>query len=101
MKIKSMMIAVLAICMGVFFTACSDDKNENKGGEDEVQSALVCVEQIIDGCMDIANEVGNAKIGDPYDLYQHGQQLGPAAVRRNIVPLRHDILLGSFGSGLL
>ena len=28
MKIKSMMIAVLAICMGVFFTACSDDKNE-------------------------------------------------------------------------
>ena len=28
MKIKSMMIAMLAICMGVFFTACSDDKNE-------------------------------------------------------------------------
>lgn len=55
------------------FVACSDDNNEKKGEEDEVQSALVCVEQIIDGCMDIANEVGNAKIGDPYDLYHHGQ----------------------------
>lgn len=55
------------------FVACSDDDNEKKGEEDEVQSALVCVEQIIDGCMDIANEVGNAKIGDPYDLYHHGQ----------------------------
>lgn len=55
------------------FVACSDDDNEKEGGEDEVQSALVCVEQIIDGCMDIANEVGNAKIGDPYDLYHHGQ----------------------------
>ena len=55
------------------FVACSDDNNEKEGEEDEVQSALVCVEQIIDGCMDIANEVGNAKIGDPYDLYHHGQ----------------------------
>ena len=55
------------------FVACSDDDNEKEGEEDEVQSALVCVEQIIDGCMDIANEVGNAKIGDPYDLYHHGQ----------------------------
>lgn len=55
------------------FVACNDDDNEKEGEEDEVQSALVCVEQIIDGCMDIANEVGNAKIGDPYDLYHHGQ----------------------------
>lgn len=28
MKIKSMMIAMLAICMGVFFTSCKDDKND-------------------------------------------------------------------------
>lgn len=33
-------------------------------------SHLNCIEEIIDGCADIANEVGEAKIGDPYDLYQ-------------------------------
>lgn len=31
-----------------------------------------CVEQMIDGCADIANEVGTAKIGDPYTLYISG-----------------------------
>lgn len=32
-----------------------------------------CVRQIIEGCWDIANEVGDAKIGDPYDLYASGK----------------------------
>lgn len=32
-------------------------------------SYLNCIEEILDGCADIANEVGEAKIGDPYDLY--------------------------------
>lgn len=36
-------------------------------------SASSCVEQIIDGCYDIANEVGTAKIQDPYDLYISGK----------------------------
>ena len=31
-----------------------------------------CVEQMIDGCADIANEVCTAKIGDPYNLYVSG-----------------------------
>lgn len=31
------------------------------------------VEDLIDGCWDIANEVGGAKIGDPYDLYVDGK----------------------------
>lgn len=31
-----------------------------------------CVEQMIDGCADIANEVGTAKIGDPFNLYMSG-----------------------------
>ncbi|MDE5870403.1 MAG: peptidase M75, partial [Muribaculaceae bacterium] len=31
-----------------------------------------CIEQIIEGCADIANEVGTAKIGDPYNLYISG-----------------------------
>lgn len=36
-------------------------------------SAASCVEQIIDGCIDIASEVGTAKIGEPYDLYVSGK----------------------------
>lgn len=36
-------------------------------------SALNCIEEIIDGCSSIADEVGNAKIGDPYNLYVGGQ----------------------------
>lgn len=31
------------------------------------------VQQIFDGCIDIANEVGTAKIGEPYDYYMAGQ----------------------------
>lgn len=31
-----------------------------------------CIEQIIDGCSDIANEVGTAKIGDPLELLLQG-----------------------------
>ncbi len=35
-------------------------------------SAQSCIEQIIDGCSDIANEVGTAKIGDPLELLLNG-----------------------------
>ena len=38
------------------------------------QDALTSVEQLIDGCVDIANEVGTAKIGDPYDLFIHNNE---------------------------
>lgn len=44
-------------------------KNHQGGG---YTSAMNCVEQIIEGCADIANEVGTAKIGDPYALYKAG-----------------------------
>ncbi len=37
-------------------------------------SFLNCIEEIIDGCADIANEVGEAKIGDPYDLYLNNRR---------------------------
>ncbi len=43
---------------------------QHNGGN--YSSALSCVEQIIEGCADIANEVGTAKIGDPYNLYISG-----------------------------
>ncbi|MDE5905143.1 imelysin family protein [Duncaniella sp.] len=42
----------------------------HNGGD--YSSALSCIEQIIEGCADIANEVGTAKIGDPYQLYISG-----------------------------
>ena len=35
-------------------------------------SAASCIQQIIEGCIDIATEVGDAKIGEPYDLYRAG-----------------------------
>ncbi len=35
-------------------------------------SAWNCIEQIIDGCVEIANEVGETKIGDPYSKYVAG-----------------------------
>ena len=67
---------MVALAMGTMaFVACSDDEQKpNTGGTDDAQPALVSVEQILDGCMDIANEVGNAKIGDPLDLWNSGQQ---------------------------
>jgi len=30
-----------------------------------------CIEQIVDGCIDIANEVGESKIGDPRDKWEN------------------------------
>lgn len=36
-------------------------------------TAKSCVEEIIDGCVNIATEVGTAKIGDPYNLYVSGK----------------------------
>ena len=39
----------------------------------EYQSAVACVQQIVDGCIDIAGEVGTAKIGEPRDLWEAGK----------------------------
>ncbi|MDE6812116.1 MAG: peptidase M75 [Muribaculaceae bacterium] len=47
---------------------------DHNGGN--YSSALSCIEQIIEGCADIANEVGTAKIGDPYQLYISGDHQG-------------------------
>lgn len=68
---------LMALMMGTMtFVACGDDEaTPNTGGDDDAQPALVSVEQIIDGCMDIANEVGNAKIGDPLDLWNNGEHV--------------------------
>lgn len=37
-------------------------------------SASSCAQEIVEKCAEIANEVGGAKIGDPYNLYISGRQ---------------------------
>ena len=43
------------------------DFTEHNGGD--YTSALSCIEQIIDKCVEITDEVGNSKIGDPYNKW--------------------------------
>lgn len=43
-------------------------------------SAISCVETIIDGCAEIASEVGSSKIGEPYNLYSTDRQAALYAV---------------------
>jgi len=45
----------------------------HNGTSTDYTSAESCIEQIIDGCIDIANEVGEAKIGEPYKLFKAGK----------------------------
>jgi uncharacterized iron-regulated protein len=77
---KSILMVAGLLAGALSFTACSSDKNDddptNGNGNNTLVAGegLVCVEQIIDGCIDIASEVGTSKIGDPYDLYTSGQK---------------------------
>lgn len=43
-----------------------------KNHSGKYSSAWNCIEEILAGCADIATEVGEAKIGDPYNLYRQG-----------------------------
>ena len=52
------------------YAAIFKTHNGSKG----FNSALNCVEQMIDGCTDIASEVGASKIGEPYDLFMSGSE---------------------------
>jgi uncharacterized iron-regulated protein len=45
-------------------------KNHNSSDYSSVKS---CLQEIVEGCADIANEVGSSKIGDPFNLYISGQ----------------------------
>ena len=57
-----------ALMMGLVFTlaACSEDKGETMQ-QAAAGESFICIEQLIDGCTDIATEVGETKIGDPLD----------------------------------
>jgi len=95
MKKNYFMIGLMAMGLTLSVSSCGDDddtvtpvnNNENVDEENVVgfganfkyhtsksgySSAEACVEQILDGCIDIANEVGNSKIGDPYNEYISG-----------------------------
>ena len=52
-------------------TNYADKFKKHNGGD--FTSGISCIEQLIDGCIDIAGEVGGAKIGEPYDLYVSGK----------------------------
>ncbi len=49
------------------------DAFKNHTSESGYKSASDCVKEILQGAIDIANEVGTAKIGEPVDLYNSGK----------------------------
>lgn len=49
------------------------DQFRNPSAASAYKSYVDCVDQIIEGCSDIASEVGDAKIGDPYNLFVSGK----------------------------
>ena len=65
-------------------------KNHNNA---TYSSASSCIQELIEGGMTIANEVGDAKIGDPYDLYMKPRKLfmplslGIAGIPGMIIPI--------------
>ena len=73
MKKKYVWTAAFSMLCGLVMTACSEDKGENIDNQAVAGEAFVCIEQIIDGCVDIASEVGETKIGDPLDKYNAGK----------------------------
>lgn len=93
MKKNYLMMSLFALGLAttapVGLTSCSSDdpitvekENPFDYGDDVASAednrsageAFKCVEQILDGCIDIANEVGESKIGEPLNLFNSGQQ---------------------------
>jgi len=61
---------VTLLCDAWETSYANEFKKHNRG---DFTSGLSCIEQLIDGCIEIAGEVGGAKIGEPYDLYMSGK----------------------------
>lgn len=97
MKKNYLLIGLMAMGLTVSVSSCGDDDDENApvNNQENVEDANVvgfganfkkhtsktsytsaesCVEQIIDGAIDIANEVGEAKIGEPYNEFLTGDK---------------------------
>lgn len=99
MKKNFLFISLLALGLTaapVVLTSCGDDDKttvtgtgstaddddpynygaDNRTADDSkgAENSYKCIAQILDGCMDIANEVGESKIGDPIAKWNAGQQ---------------------------
>lgn len=73
---KKLFVMASSLLMGFVLTctSCSDDnKEDNPDTPVAAGESFVCVKQILDGCIDIASEVGESKIGDPLDKFNSGQ----------------------------
>lgn len=73
---KKLFVMASSLVMGFVLTctSCSDDnKEDNPDTPVAAGESFVCVKQILDGCIDIASEVGESKIGDPLDKFNSGQ----------------------------
>ena len=57
-------------------------------GYSSIQS---CAQEIVEKCAEIANEVGTAKIGDPYNLYVGGDEDGALHAIESAVPAEHSL----------
>ena len=71
MKKKNVSIYALMLGFLLSLAACSEDKGESLE-QTAAGESFICIEQIIDGCIDIATEVGETKIGDPLDKWNAG-----------------------------
>lgn len=71
MKKKNESIYALMLGFLLSLAACSEDKGESLE-QTAAGESFICIEQIIDGCIDIATEVGETKIGDPLDKWNAG-----------------------------
>lgn len=74
---KRLIFLSLVSLSTVILYSCADDKSENGGGNGGqtgsfIAEATPCLAQMVEGCADIANEVGTSKIGEPYDLWIEG-----------------------------
>jgi len=71
MKKTFLYAALFLFGLSAGVTSCSDDNNN---GGDDADGGCACIDQIIDGCCDIANEVGESKIGDPINKWNDGKK---------------------------
>ena len=55
MKKKYVWTAAFSMLCGLVMTACSEDKGENIDNQAVAGEAFVCIEQIIDGCVEIVD----------------------------------------------
>lgn len=71
---KKHLLIAAGIAATMMAASCSNNNDDVVKGASAPEDGIVCLEQILDGCYDIANEVGEAKIGDPLNLYNDGKQ---------------------------